>query len=186
MQRCLEHYPDPEVYIYVCLASSSSTTGKRSKDGFFSSGFLCWILSLSKCLSNFCFDNTGLVEGEVREEQTPSEAAYAGCCPPVVELPRRRVHRTQMLRQGRRLRRLGAAQRLQGSCRGAAGACSRLQEGARWVQGGAGGAHSGLAWSRLQAKWTAPILLQPVPAARSTCCLAFPQSENSLMQSVWT
>ena len=52
------------------------------------------------------------------------------------------------------------------------------------MQGGAGGAHSGLAWSRLQAKWTAPILLQPVPAARSTCCLAFPQSENPLDQDL--
>ena len=46
------------------------------------------------------------------------------------------------------------------------------------MHGSAGGAHSGLAWSCGDGKWTDPILSKPPPAARSGCSLAFPQSEN--------
>ena len=46
------------------------------------------------------------------------------------------------------------------------------------MHGSAGGAHSGLAWSCGDGKWTDPILSKPPPAPRSACSLAFPQSEN--------
>ena len=46
------------------------------------------------------------------------------------------------------------------------------------MHGSAGGAHSGLAWSCGDGKWTDPILSKPPPAPRSACSLAFPESEN--------